>query len=159
MSRRLFLRWLWLVVAATAALAALAASGFASGLKGAPLVATVAILLIAASVSGYCGRLFWQADKTSEIMVVGARARERRRIVHDAEHVFYAVAVLQILGLIGAMLGYREESRAAGLADSSSAIRELSLGLGNGLTATLCGVACSLVVWLQYHALTHRLQG
>lgn len=148
---RLFLRWLWWNVAAVLVFAALGLSGFASGLSGAPLVVTVLILAVAACVSVYSGTLYWRAERPLEVAC-------RKHLIHDADHVFYAVAVLQILGLIGAMLGYRQESHAAGLADAGTAIQHLSAALGNGLTATLCGVICSLFIWLQHHALIHHLE-
>jgi hypothetical protein len=154
-SHRLFLRWAWLNGAAACGFAGLGLGGFASGAHSAPLVALAVILTITAAVSGYAGRLYWRADYLEETADPG---RAAAGIVHDAKHVYEAVAVCQILGLVGAMLGYREITSSAALPNGAEAVRQLTLGLGNGLTATLAGVLCSLVLWLEAHALVHRLE-
>lgn len=148
MSRRLFLRWAIVHVAACSLLTTLGLAGYADGLTGAPLVVTILILAVALAGSLYAGRLSWLAEQPPL----------RDRILHDGQHVFYLVAALQILGLVGAMLGYRAETESAAIPDAALAIRHLTLGLGNGLTATLTGVICSLVLWLEHHQLAHRLE-
>jgi MotA/TolQ/ExbB proton channel family protein len=79
------------------------------------------------------------------------------RLRHDAHLVFYAVALFQVLGMIGALLGYREQTQSAALPDSEAAVHALTTGLGNGLTATLVGVICSVVVWVMFLHLQHAL--
>jgi hypothetical protein len=154
-----FLRWCWFAAASACGLAGLGVAGFASGVHGAPLAALAVILAVTGAVSAYAGRLYWRAD---QILATGTTTGMRRtnaaKLLHDAEHVFQAVAVCQILGLIGAMLGYREITSAAALPNASDAVHQLTLGLGNGLTATLAGVICSLLLWAQHHALTHTLE-
>ena len=150
MLRPLFLRWLLIATLAVCGIAGLAVAGFASGVHGAPLAALAVILALTAAATGYAGRLYWQADT--------ATPRAAARILHELEHVFQAVAVCQILGLIGAMLGYREITAAAALPNAADAIHQLTIGLGNGLTATLAGVVCSLILWLQQHLLAHTLE-
>lgn len=151
-----FLRWVWLNVAAVMFFVALGLAGFASGTHGAPLVALAVIFTVTVAMSGYAGRLCWRADQLPSL---GARRHARATvIVHDAEHVFQAVAVCQILGLIGAILGYREITSAAALPNATDAVHQLTLGLGNGLTSTLAGVICSLLLWAEHHALTHALE-
>jgi hypothetical protein len=36
-------------------------------------------------------------------------------------------------------------------------VHALTLGLGNGLTATLAGVVCSVIVWVMFLHLQHAL--
>jgi len=59
--------------------------------------------------------------------------------------------------MIGALLGYRQQTQSASLPDSQSAVHALTLGLGNGLTATLAGVVCSVIVWVMFLHLQHAL--
>ena len=59
--------------------------------------------------------------------------------------------------MIGALLGYREQTQSAAVPDSQAAVHALTLGLGNGLTATLAGVVCSVVVWVMFLHLQHAL--
>jgi hypothetical protein len=152
-SRPLFLRWLCLATASGLVLATLGLGGFARGVSGAPLAVTLLILAGAAAVSGLAGVLHWRAD---DLIRSGDEA-ELERLRHDAHLVFYAVALFQVLGMIGALLGYREQTHSASLPDSQAAVHALTLGLGNGLTATLAGVVCSVVVWVMFLHLQHAL--
>ena len=43
------------------------------------------------------------------------------------------------------------------LPDSEAAVHALTLGLGNGLTATLVGVVCSVIVWVMFLHLQHAI--
>jgi hypothetical protein len=152
-THRLFLRWLCLATAAALVLAALGLGGFAADVSGAPLA--VALIIVAATVmiAGLAGLLHWRADS---LLDRGSPA-EVERLRHDAHLVFYAVALFQVLGMIGALLGYREQTRSAAIPDSQAAVHALTSGLGNGLTATLVGVVCSVVVWVMFLHLQHAL--
>ncbi len=154
-----FLRWALIEALSVSLLVALGIGGFAAGVHGAPLLMVLFILAAAAAATGYGGLLAWRADSLPERILPGERTRDVAPIVHNADHLFYSVAVFQLLGMVGALLGYRQESASAGIADASLAVHKLTLGLGNGLTATLAGVICSLLVWLQHHVLVHRLSG
>jgi hypothetical protein len=149
----LFVRWLCLATAAVLVVAALAAGGFAAGVSGAPLAVTLVILAATAAVAGLAGVLHWRADDILE----SGRADELERLRHDAHLVYYAVALFQVLGMIGALLGYRQQTSSAALPDSDAAVHALTLGLGNGLTATLVGVVCSVIVWVMFLHLQHAL--
>jgi hypothetical protein len=151
--RPLFVRWLCLASAAGLVLAALGLGGFADGVSGAPLAVATVIVAATAAIGGFAGVLHWRADR---VLAVGSR-EEVEQLRHDAHLVFYAVALFQVLGMIGALLGYREQTRSAALPDSSSAVHALTLGLGNGLTATLVGVVCSVVVWVMFLHLQHAV--
>jgi hypothetical protein len=59
--------------------------------------------------------------------------------------------------MIGALLGYRQQTSSAALPDSEAAVHALTLGLGNGLTATLVGVVCSVIVWVMFLHLQHAI--
>jgi hypothetical protein len=151
--RPLFLRWLCLATASALVLVSLAAGGFAAGVSGAPLAVSLVILSATAAIALLAGLLHWQADDLLE-----SRDEPRlERLRHDAQLVFYAVALFQVLGMIGALLGYRQQTSSAGLADSRAAVHQLTLGLGNGLTATLVGVVCSVIVWVMFLHLQHAL--
>lgn len=152
-SRPLFLRWLCLASAACLVLAALGLGGFADGVSGAPLGVAVVIVAATTAIGGFAGLLHWRADG---ILAVGSD-EELEGLRHDAHLVFYAVALFQVLGMIGALLGYRQQTRSAALPDSESAVHALTLGLGNGLTATLVGVVCSVVVWVMFLHLQHAV--
>jgi hypothetical protein len=152
-SRPLFLRWLCLATASALVLVALGIAGFARGVSGAPLAVTVVILAATVAVSGLAGVLHWRADR----LLVSGHENELERLRHDAHIVFYAVALFQVLGMIGALLGYRQQTHAASLPDGQAAAHALTVGLGNGLTATLAGVVCSVVVWVMFLHLQHAL--
>ena len=151
--RPLFLRWLCIATGAGLALTALGFAGFASGVSGAPLGVTVVIVLATIGVAAHAGVLHWRADR---VLAHGSDA-ELEQLRHDACLVFYAVALFQVLGMIGALLGYRQQTGSAALPDSQAAVHALTLGLGNGLTATLVGVVCSVVVWVMFLHLQHSL--
>ena len=151
--RPLFLRWLCLATASTLVLAALGVGGFARDVYGAPLAVTVLIVAATVALAGFAGLLHWRADTT---LVRGDEA-ELERLRHDAKLVFYAVALFQVLGMIGALLGYREQAHSAALPDGQAAVHALTVGLGNGLTATLAGVVCSVIVWVMFLHLQHEL--
>lgn len=151
--RPLFLRWLCLATAASLVLLALGIGGFAAGVSGAPLAVASLIVAATVAVAGLAGVLHWRAD---DVLATGSDA-ELERLRHDAHLVFYAVALFQVLGMIGALLGYRQQTSSASLPDSQAAVRALTLGLGNGLTATLVGVVCSVVVWVMFLHLQHAL--
>jgi MotA/TolQ/ExbB proton channel family protein len=151
--RPLFLRWLCIATASGLVLAALALGGFARGISGGPLAVTVVIIGSTVGLGAFAGALHWRADP------VLARADESEidRLRHDAQPVYYAVALFQVLGMIGALLGYRQQTQSASRPDSQSAVHALTLGLGNGLTATLAGVVCSVIVWVMFLHLQHAL--
>jgi hypothetical protein len=151
--RTLFLRWLCLATGAALVLAALGLGGFAAGVSGAPLAVTLVIVTATLALAVFAGLLHWRADE----LLVRHRPAELERLRHDAQIVFYAVALFQVLGMIGALLGYRQQTRAAAVPDSQTAVRALTLGLGNGLTATLAGVVCSVIVWVMFLHLQHAL--
>jgi hypothetical protein len=152
--RPLFLRWLCLATGAGVVLAALAVGGFAAGVSGAPLAVSIVIVASTIAVAGLAGLLHWRAD---DLLGSGRGGSELERLRHQAQLVFYAVALFQVLGMIGALLGYRQQTSAAGLADSQAAVHALTIGLGNGLTATLAGVVCSVIVWVMFLHLQHAL--
>lgn len=141
--RPLFVRWLCLATAALLVVAALGLGGFAAGVSGAPAAVTVVILAATIAVASLAGLLHWRADRVLES---GSDA-DLDDLRHDAHLVYYAVATFQVLGMIGALLGYRQQTSSAALPDSEAAVHALTLGLGNGLTATLVGVVCSVIVW------------
>jgi len=107
LERTLFLRWLCLGTASALVLAALALGGFAAGVSGAPLAVALVIVMATVAVGGLAGVLHWRAD--------GALARgdpgELERLRHDGQLVYYAVALFQVLGMIGALLGYRQQTQ------------------------------------------------
>ena len=149
----LFLRWLCIATASSLVLIALGLAGFAEGVSGAPLAVALVITGGAVAVAALAGVLHWRADSALET----ASAAELARLRHDSHLVFYAVALFQVLGMIGALLGYRQQTRSASLPDSQAAVHALTSGLGNGLTATLVGVVCSVVVWVMFLHLQHAL--
>ena len=152
-ARPLFLRWLCIATASALVLSALALGGFVSGLSGGPLAVTVLIVGATLGLSAFAGVLHWRADRLLQTDDASALAQLR----HDAQLVFYAVALFQVLGMIGALLGYRQQTHSAALPDSQAAVHALTLGLGNGLTATLAGVVCSVIVWVMFLHLQHAL--
>jgi hypothetical protein len=151
--RPLFLRWLCLATGSALVLASLGLGGFASGINGAPLGVTLVILGATLALGAFAGVLHWRADR---LLRLGSPS-ELDHLRHDAQLVFYAVALFQVLGMIGALLGYREQTHAASVPDSQAAVHALTLGLGNGLTATLAGVVCSVIVWVMFLHLQHAL--
>lgn len=151
--RPLFLRWLCIATASCLVLSALGLGGFARGVSGAPLGVTLVILAATVGLGALAGVLHWRADS----VVVRDDVREAERLRHDAQLVYYGVALFQVLGMIGALLGYRQQTSAASLPDAQSAVHALTLGLGNGLTATLTGVLCSVIVWVMFLHLQHAL--
>jgi hypothetical protein len=159
--RPLFLKWALVNVLAAAGLAVLAAHDFFSDLSGAPKLGAVTILAFTSGMTLYAGWLAWRAD---DVQMMDGKARvadERKRqsILHDLGHVFHAVWVCQILGIIGALVGYREQTQAAADAtgEAGAAVREVFTALGNGLIATTLGVLCSLLFFVEYRMIEHAL--
>jgi hypothetical protein len=152
--RTLFLRWLCLASASALVLAALVLGGFAAGVSGAPLAVSIVIVAATVAVSGLAGMLHWRADA---VLASPGGERQLEQLRHEAQLVFYAVALFQVLGMVGALLGYRQQTSSAALPDSQAAVHALTLGLGNGLTATLAGVVCSVIVWVMFLHLQHAL--
>lgn len=153
LGRPLFLRWLCIATASGLVLAALALGGFAAGVSGAPLAVALVIVTATATLVVFAGTLHWRADAVLE----SRNERQIEHLRHDAQLVYYAVALFQVLGMIGALLGYRQQTHSASLPDSQAAVHALTLGLGNGLTATLAGVVCSVIVWVMFLHLQHSL--
>jgi hypothetical protein len=151
--RPLFLRWVCIATASSLVLSALVLGGFARGVSGAPLAVAAVILVSTVAIAGLAGALHWRADG---VLRTGGED-ELNRLRHDAQLVYYAVALFQVLGMIGALLGYRQQTASAAVPDSQAAVHALTLGLGNGLTATLAGVVCSVVVWVMFLHLQHAL--
>jgi hypothetical protein len=152
--RPLFLRWVCLATGAGLVLGALGIGGFATDVSGAPLAVSIVIVAATIAVSGLAGLLHWRADSAIR---AGRAGGELDHLRHESQLVFYAVALFQVLGMIGALLGYRQQTSSAGLPDSQAAVHALTLGLGNGLTATLAGVVCSVIVWVMFLHLQHAL--
>jgi hypothetical protein len=121
--------------------------------SGAPLAVALVIVAATVAIGALAGVLHWRADS---VLCNGSEA-EIERLRHDAHLVFYAVALFQVLGMIGALLGYRQQTKSASIPDSQAAVHALTTGLGNGLTATLVGVVCSVVVWVMFLHLQHAL--
>lgn len=155
----LFLRWELINVLALAFAGGLAALGFVDGLHGAALAATIAIVIFTVAMSGYAGWLCWRADLILEDRRAGVGDKTATRsVMHDLNHIFHAIWVCQILGIVGALLGYRAEiQQAASQSDAQAAITQVFSALGNGLTATLTGVLCSLLFFVEYRLLEHAL--
>jgi hypothetical protein len=151
--RPLFVRWLCLASGAALVIVALVLGGFAAGVSGAPLAVTLVILGATSAVVAGSGHLHWRAD---DVLHSGSDA-DLERLRHDGQLVFYSVALFQVLGMIGALLGYRQQTRSAALPDSDAAVHALTLGLGNGLTATLAGVVCSVIVSVMFLHLQHAV--
>lgn len=161
-SRPLFLRWALVNVLAAISLAVLLLLGFADGLSKAPLAATLGIVVVTIVASTYGGYLSWKADDalTWKPAVYGrGRVDNLREVEHNANHLFHTIWLCQILGIIGALMGYRQEaSSASGTSDPTQAIHAVFAGLGNGLTATLVGVLCSLLFFVEHRILSHTLE-
>jgi hypothetical protein len=152
-ARPLFVRWVCIATASALVLSALVLGGFATGVSGAPLAVAAIIVAATIAIAALAGALHWRADR---VLLTGSEA-ELNRLRHDAQLVYYAVALFQVLGMIGALLGYRQQTSSAAVPDSQAAVHALTLGLGNGLTATLAGVVCSVVVWVMFLHLQHAL--
>ena len=106
--RKMFLTWLLVNVLSVCLFIALLLGGFADGIGGAPVYAMAAIFITGGLASAYAGWLSWRADDYLEAEPHNYTVRDI--IVHDAQHVFYAVAICQLLGLVGALMGYRQEA-------------------------------------------------
>ena len=89
---------------------------------------------------------------------VGGGGHRHREIVHDAEHVYFAVALCQLLGLVGAAVGFYLISTSGGSGSASDAVHHIITGLGAGLVATITGVLCSVILAIEHHGLVHALE-
>lgn len=159
MKRRLFLRWLLINTLAVFLFVALAAA-FVEKVSGAPLVVASATLALAAGMSIYAGLLSWQADAALERRrhVAPGSADVAGRLIHKAKHVGFAERTCQILGLVGAGVGFYIISQSGDAASASAAAKDIVDGLGQGLLATMTGVLASLVLALEAHLLVHALE-
>lgn len=151
----IFLKWLLFNSIAIVVLVMLGILGFATGVSGIPLVVTGLILAVGVIVSGYAGLLCWRADT---ILADAWSPGAYRAILHDANHVFHAIWLAQVLGIIGALAGYRELAKTAATStDVTAAIHSVFAGLGSGLTATLAGVLISLLFFAESRLLEQKL--
>lgn len=152
----IFLKWALFNSVALVVLVTLAILGFASGVSGIPLVVTFLIFGVGIVVSAYAGRLCWRADN-----LIGKPFEPPilfQDILHDANHVFHAIWLAQVLGIIGALAGYRELAKTAATStDVTVAIHSVFAGLGSGLTATLAGVLISLLFFAESRLLEQKL--
>lgn len=154
-NRPIFLQWALFNSLAIVVLVVLGVLGFASGVSGIPLVVTGVILAVGVIVSGYAGWLSWRADGLAEF---NYETPTTRQVLHDANHVFHAIWLAQVLGIIGALSGYRELAKTAATStDVTAAIHSVFAGLGSGLTATLAGVLVSLLFFAESRLLEQRL--
>jgi len=131
--------------------------GFFEGLTGAPLYGVFSIAAFTVAMTVYAGLLAWRTDSYEESVV--KEPRDKAKIFHDLNHIFHAIWVCQILGIIGALVGYREQTKAA--ADTATgtgeAVQQVFSALGNGLVATMLGVLCSLLFFVEYRLIEHEL--
>jgi hypothetical protein len=155
--RRLFLRWSLINALASVFFAVLYVHDFFADLKGAPLWGALTIIVFTVIFSSYAGWLCWRLDD-----VIEGRSRNPKAVFqlqHNLNHIFHAIWVCQILGIIGALVGYREQTLAAAksTSDAGTAVQEVFTALGNGLIATMLGVLCSLLFFVEYRLLEHHL--
>jgi hypothetical protein len=159
MTRRLFLRWMLINTLAVLLFIALGVS-FVHKVSGAPLVVAATTLAFAAAMSVYAGYLSWKADILLDGRPTGSREFRRRAstLVHNAKHVGFAERTCQILGLVGAGVGFYIISTAGEFSNANKAAQNIIDGLGQGLLATLTGVLASLVLSVEAHLLVHALE-
>ena len=159
MQKRLFLRWTLINTLAVLLFGALALN-FVHRASGAPLVVASATLAVAAAMSVYAGVLSWRADAVLERRQrTGPDGRDiAATLVHKAKHVGFAERTCQILGLVGAGVGFYIISQSGDAASASAAAEDIVDGLGQGLLATMTGVLASLVLSLEAHVLVHALE-
>lgn len=131
-------------VAASSLLALLAAE-FSGRSHGAPLYVAAGIVALAFAVSCYAGLLFWRLDR--------GRTDSARR---GAAHVHFAAELCQLLGLVGAAVGFYLISTSPANS-STDAVHHILDSLGAGIVATVAGVLCSMVLLVEHHALQHEL--
>lgn len=144
----LFLKWLLFNVASIIGLVG-AYLAFPPPIHGTSLLMVPLVLLVALGTSIFNGILCWRTDKNAEKPEI---------LIHDAEHVFFFGMVLQLLGLIGATVGYLVVN-SAGQSNEDIATKAHTAfsGLALGLTATIIAVICSLLLLVQHHYLTHAI--
>jgi hypothetical protein len=159
MKKRLFLRWTLINTLAVLLFVALGVS-FVHKVSGAPLVVASTTLTFAAAMSAYAGYLSWKAD----VLLDSGQVKRREfpdlagKLIHKAKHVGFAERTCQILGLVGAGVGFYIISQSGDVASASEAATDIIDGLGQGLLATLTGVLASLVLSLEAHLLVHALE-
>jgi hypothetical protein len=172
--KKLFLRWalinmLAFVLATTAAVAFLDDLGTLGGSSRASIV-IVAVFVV---MSAYCGTLMWRADGILDRAQAGEADGgdpaqpddELRAVAHDAGHVWFAVSLCQILGLLGtvagfliAMIGGFRNLEASDPEAVRSLLQHIADGSSTALLATLVGISASVVLALQHHLLTNSIE-
>lgn len=153
--RKTFLRWSLINALSLVLLGVLYLHDFFENLTGAPLLGALAITGFSVLMTAYAGWLSWKTDDYLEDEPV-----DRSQLLHDLNHVFHAIWVCQILGIIGALVGYREQTKAAAESvsgDAGAAVQEVFTALGNGLIATMLGVLFSLLFFIEYRLIEHSL--
>lgn len=143
MSRRLYLRWLWLNTGAVMLLG-FGASHYRSHLHGLALIVLAAILARGAAGSWQAGRMCWRADNTHDDW---ERAELRRRL----DFIRAAAWECQMVAICGTALGFFDV-----LTGSGDVISRVQHGAGAAvLLGTFTGVLSSLVLertlrWLEH---------
>jgi hypothetical protein len=173
--KKLFLRWA-LINTLTFVLATTAGVAFLDdlGTLGASSRASIVIVAVFVVMSAYCGTLMWRADGILDRAGAGEADGgdpaaqpddELRAVAHDAGHVWFAVSLCQILGLLGtvagfliAMIGGFRNLEASDPEAVRSLLQHIADGSSTALLATLVGISASVVLALQHHLLTNSIE-
>lgn len=159
----LFLKWLFINTISIAFFVLLGLNGFFRGVHGPPFIAAVVALIVTTGASFYLGKLYWRADivrqsiKKSKNTLKLPDDYRIETLIHSSERAFYTVGVLQIIGMVGAMLGYRAITDSTDTTNAQQAVHAATQGLGNGLTATIIGVLGSIIIGVLHFEFTHIL--
>lgn len=160
-SKRLFLRWVWVVSLIAVATVVMLFFGVIEMVSDAdPTRLSFVIFAIALAATVWCGRLHWRVQKAYD----DGSFEEIHAIENDALHGGYVAEACPALGFLGTLIGMMFAFQAmfmnVNLQDASSvlsSIGTLSSGVFTALMTSVVGLISQKLVDLQFHYLEHAI--
>ena len=132
------------------------------------LAGTIAAVYLV--MSAYVGRLMWKIDwafgsdgpQASDGLW---RGRIVQTVLHDSEHVFFTVSLLQILGLLGTVIGFLtimvggfNNLTGTSQGQIQTLLSHVASGSATAMLCTIVGILTSIVLGIQHHLLMDAIE-
>lgn len=165
--KTLFLRWVLLVsVVFVAAVTLYAYGGFAAVYRMDASRISFVIMAVFAGMTVWCGILTWKLDElfmNAKELPKNLFQNELQDIANKSNHVWFAVALCQSLGLLGTIWGFMMilpdfQGLQSGNQESiQKLIEQISYGMSTAFLTTLVGLICSIILGLQHHQVVNSI--
>ncbi|KPJ85277.1 hypothetical protein AMJ57_03685 [Parcubacteria bacterium SG8_24] len=166
-ARILFLRWSLVVSLTVVGLVIAAVLGWFELMYRLDVTKlSVAILVVFAAATVWCGLLTWRLETGLEV-IRGPENRSKlfREVDGNAEHGWFAAGICEKLGLTGTVFGFVimliggfSGFQSTDPAATQQLLERLSTGMSTAFITTLVGVICSILLSIQYHLLARAVE-